>query len=96
MAPPPSGSAPQAPPVYKGDVPNEDVHENSSGQAPPQAAAPPVARMDEVSGYENVGFEAGELCCGPRLSSSFLSLYTASNEKLDESLGPRLVLFVLK
>lgn len=59
MAPPPSGSAPQAPPVYKGDVPNEDVHENSSGQAPPQAAAPPVARMDEVSGYENVGFEAG-------------------------------------
>ena len=57
---PGSAAPPDANPTFKGEVPTEDVHENAGGQAPPDASAPPISAMDQVTGYEGVGFQ-GEI-----------------------------------
>ena len=47
--------------TYKGDVPDQDVHENSAqGQGPPPSAPPPLSDMDNLQGYENTQFKAGK------------------------------------
>ena len=52
-------SLPQDLPQYKGEVPDEDVHEsNATGPAAP--SAPPISSMDQVSGYEAVNLQAGK------------------------------------
>lgn len=55
-----SGATGQLPPSFKGDVPDEDVHENTSGNGPAQPSAPPISGMDRVTGYEDVGFQSGK------------------------------------
>ena len=48
--------------IYKGQVPNEDVNEkNTPMQAQPPTSVPPLSSMDQVTGYENTGFQAGWL-----------------------------------
>lgn len=46
--------------TYKGEVPDQDVHENSQNQGPPASAPPPLSDMDNLQGYENTQFKNGE------------------------------------
>ena len=45
-------------PAYKGEMPDEDVHENNA-KGPNAPSAPPISSMDRVAGYESVNFEGG-------------------------------------
>ncbi|XP_021369882.1 protein SSUH2 homolog isoform X1 [Mizuhopecten yessoensis] len=55
-APPQGGGAPQ----YQGEMPGDDIDDNPNA-APQQATAPPLEKMDEISGYGNVGFNSAVL-----------------------------------
>ena len=46
--------------TYKGEVPEQDVHENSQDQGPPASAPPPLTDMDNLQGYENTQFLNGK------------------------------------
>ena len=46
--------------TYKGEVPDQDVHENSQDQGPPASALPPLTDMDNLQGYENTQFLNGK------------------------------------
>lgn len=46
--------------TYKGDIPDQDVHENSQNQGPPPSAPPPLSDMDHLEGYENTQFQSGK------------------------------------
>ncbi len=67
-------------------MPGEDVHENAGGEAP-QPSAPDPSKMDQVSGYNNVGFNnnAGECCLQITL---LLSPTTQSISSADSFTGP--------
>ena len=45
-------------PSFHGDTPGEDASENASAQ-PPVPTAPSLDKLETVSGYEGVGFNAG-------------------------------------
>ncbi len=45
-------------PAYKGEVPDEDVHE-SNAKGPDAPNAPPISSMDRVAGYESVNMQGG-------------------------------------
>ena len=56
-------------PAYKGEVPDEDVHE-SSAKGPDAPSAPPISSMDRVAGYESVTMQGGT--SNYKMESAFL------------------------
>ena len=68
--------------TYKGEVPDEDVHEgNTQNQSPPADAPPPLSDMDSLQGYENTQFQAGKsTMCSSRVGKKlFLKCYIPKN-----------------
>ena len=58
-APQGGGAPPQAAPIYKGEVPSEDVKDDPNMSAPAPSAPPPDL-MDRLPGYESIGFSSCE------------------------------------
>lgn len=45
--------------TYKGEVPDQDVHEDMV-HSPPPSAPPLLSEMDYLNGYEDTQFRSGE------------------------------------
>ena len=57
------GSGDDVKPAFKGEVPEQDVDDDPNALAP-TPSAPPLEKMDPVSGYENIGFSEGKWFSG--------------------------------
>ena len=56
------GPPPMAEPSYRGEVPHEDVDENSARREAPSApSAPPPGQIGHIGGYESVQYNESNL-----------------------------------
>ncbi|KAL5015046.1 hypothetical protein ScPMuIL_009316 [Solemya velum] len=62
QGPPQGGGPPQT--QFTGEMPDDDVDDDPNAQAPPPSA-PPMEKMDTVTGYSNIGFQSGGMLPPP-------------------------------